>query len=112
MPSEKNPTEVRNTDLTQEQLESASQFLAVLGWKENTPSQKVKRSDIARLVAWYGALRFQSGFYRTTSLEKPSRLIETTPASTPLPQTETPDVEFEIIDRTDLQLRPLVSNVT
>lgn len=112
MPSDKNPGEIRNTDLTQAQLESASEFLALLGWKDNEPSRKTKRVDIARIVAWYGALRFQSAFYRTTSLENPSRLIETTPSLATGAHIETEEVEFEIIEITDLQLRPLLSNVS
>src|SRR5437016_3363699 len=112
MNSNKNPAEIRSTDLTQEQLESAAQFLALLGWKDDEPFRKAKRSDIARVIAWYGALRFQAGFYRTTSLEKPSRLIETTQALPAVPQTVTREVEFEILELTDLQMRPLVSNIS
>src|SRR6185436_12623411 len=109
MASEKNRAEVRGNDLTPEQLESASQFLALLGWKEQELARNTTRADIARIVAWYGALRFQSGSNRIGSLEKPTRLIETTPSTKPAPRPQTEVVEFDLIELTDIQTRPLVS---
>jgi hypothetical protein len=108
MASVKHPAEIRGTDITPEQLESASQFLALLGWREGEPNRKTTRADIARIVAWYGALRFQSGFLQNGSLEKPSRLIETT-SRTRTSHAQTDQPEFEILELTDIQIRPLVS---
>jgi hypothetical protein len=96
------------TDLTPEQLASAKEFLALLEWKENELTRTVKREDIARIVAWYGALRYKSGFARTGSLDKPTRLIERTRPVQPPRQEET-GFELEI---EDLTFRPLVSEFT
>ena len=97
MSSNNHHNEIKGTELTKEQLENAAEFLALLGWKDSEPSRTTKRSDIARIVAWYGALRYKSGLNKTGSLEIPARLIGKTP--TPAPKTQT---EFEILNLTDL----------
>ncbi len=52
---------MKGTDCTPEQLQAASDFLAVPGWPEGTERAELERSDIVHLLAWYGALRFQAG---------------------------------------------------
>lgn len=104
----KTPTEIRRSNITKEQLVSAEDFLTAMGWKEAEPTRQVTRADIAFLIAWYGALRYQAGSNHIGSLEKPTRLIETTPK----PSANRDQVEFEIIELTDLVLRPLVSDVS
>jgi hypothetical protein len=71
--------EVRGTDLSPDQISHASEFLALVGWNGNENTRTTRRLDIARLVAWYGALRYQAGCNGSGSLEKPSRLIKREP---------------------------------
>ncbi len=56
---------MKGTELTPEQIESARQFVAGR-MKQDEPYPDEQRvtvpfGDIARIVAWYGALRYQAG---------------------------------------------------
>jgi hypothetical protein len=79
--SKNNSIEVRGTDLSPNQLSHAGDFLALVGWNGNEPARTTRRVDIARLLAWYGALRYQAGQNASGSLENPWRLINKTPHS-------------------------------
>jgi hypothetical protein len=76
--SRPNPGEVKGTDLTKEQLASASDFLTALGWTESEPIRQATRERVALLIAWYGALRYQAAAHQLGSYEAPGRLIATT----------------------------------
>lgn len=52
---------MKATDCTPEQIESAEQWLHDRGWPVDAEVARVNRQQMARLVAWYGALRFQAG---------------------------------------------------
>jgi len=59
---------VRGTDLTDEQIQSARKFAcarqkipATDGMIDDTTVVSLKFGDLARLVAWYGAIRYQAG---------------------------------------------------
>ncbi len=52
---------MKGTDCTPSQIVSASQFLAARGWPDDDIRREFKREDIVRIVAWYGAMRFQAG---------------------------------------------------
>ena len=67
---------MKGTDCTPEQVEHASQFLADRGWKASMVRGANRREDIVRVIAWYGALRYQaakSGVGGT--LEQPGELV-------------------------------------
>lgn len=66
---------MRGTDCTPEQVEAASQFLADRGWPKDIPLAALSRESIARMIAWYGALRYQAGRDGINSLEKPGEII-------------------------------------
>lgn len=65
---------MRGTEVTKEQMESASQFLADRGWPEGAPLAQAKREQIVRLVAWYGACRYQAGAAGINSWDCPGEL--------------------------------------
>lgn len=66
---------MRGTDCTPKQLGHASDFLADRGWPDNVNFGSQRREDVARLLAWYGVLRYQAGRDGTGgSLEEPSAL--------------------------------------
>ena len=99
MPATDNPGEVKGTDITKHQIDSASSFLTALGWGKSETARPVKRETVALLIAWYGALRYKAGFLRIGSCEDPGPLTDTT--TPPLLATSTPPCEeFEIIDLT------------
>lgn len=51
---------VKGTDCTPEQIAHARQFIKDRGWGESEVG-KISLADFARLVAWYGAMRFKAG---------------------------------------------------
>jgi hypothetical protein len=102
-----NTIQARGTDLSPEQLSHASNFLALVGWKENEYTRTTARVDIARLIAWYGSLRYQAGCNGSGSLERPLRLITPTPVVSKSPRS---DAAFEITDFTEIVFRPLESD--
>jgi len=57
---------MRGTDVTPEQLQSAREFLAArshgrLEGHSDAVSVELPLGDLARIVAWYGAIRYQAG---------------------------------------------------
>ena len=61
---------------TPAQIASANAFLEIAKWAPSDERANVRRADIVRLVAWYGALRYiagQSGEGGT--LEQPGPLV-------------------------------------
>jgi len=96
--------EIKGTDITPQQLASASQFLTALGWKEEEAVRAAKRSDVVLLIAWYGALRYQAAIHHIGSCEDPGPLRETTPRREHLKEMP----EFEIVmDIADVTTRSL-----
>ena len=100
MPSSKQRI-IKASDLTEDQLASAGDFLTRNNWTENEESRTVPRSEIAKLIAWYGALRFLAGADGVGTLEKPPRLLQ----SNGRPATDAKQAnfgsDFEVIDLTD-----------
>lgn len=47
----------RGTDITQEALDIAEEFIARAAKEELPESFVIRRADLIRLVAWYGAIR-------------------------------------------------------
>jgi hypothetical protein len=98
----KNQKAIKASDLTHDQLASARDFLTGNDWPESENKRTVPREEVARLIAWYGALRFRAGADGIGTLEKPPRLLQ----SNGQPVTETPAPEaaiisdFELIDVT------------
>ena len=73
---------VKGTDITQEQLDSAEHFVRdrqATGPKPQT-DQRVSLcfDELVRLVAWYGALRYEAGRNGIASLEKPGYFVKKT----------------------------------
>lgn len=97
MPSQENSSQIDGSKLSKEQLDAASHFLGLMGWKESDPTSKVRREDIARLIAWYGAIRYQAGTNKIGTLEIPGQTVV---------HAKQPDdnMEFEI---TDIHFRSL-----
>ena|SRR5215831_5341743 len=94
---------VKGTDITEAQLASASEFLTALGWSEGEALRNASRKNIALLLAWYGALRYQAAAHNLDSLQQPGSLIETTSLnSKPHQQSE---VTFELLEIEDLTVR-------
>lgn len=87
----KNPTEVKGSDLTAEQIEAASDFLSGANWKPDQPTRQTSRADIAKLLAWYGAVRYKAGLNRIGTVDKPGRTV------CELPAPEFLEREFEIV---------------
>lgn len=53
---------MKGTDCTPEQIANASDFMARIGkWPASRPVGQIDREDVAVLLAWYGALRYQAG---------------------------------------------------
>jgi hypothetical protein len=88
--------QARGTDLSPDQLSHASNFLALVGWKENENSRTTRRIDIVRLIAWYGSLRYQAGCIGNGSFEEPLHLISSSPPAAS--ESATSDVAFEITE--------------
>lgn len=105
MPSD-NQEVITASDLTEAQLASASEFLAANDWPENESARTITRSEIAKLIAWYGALRFMSGAKGIGTLEKPPRLIQSNRRRTPPKETE-PTNEFELLELVDVTFRTM-----
>src|SRR5215831_2879920 len=98
MPPPENKSQIDGSKLSKKQLDAASQFLDLLGWTTSHPSSKVRREDIARIIAWYGAIRYQAAANGMGTLEAPGRpLIHKDPLLDDL-------IEVEI---TDLHVRSL-----
>lgn len=93
----KNPTEVKGSDLTAEQIEAASDFLSGANWKSGEPTRKTSRVDIVKLLAWYAAVRYQAGVHGIGTLDKPGRTICV------LPKPNFLEGEFEIVLDTELE---------
>jgi len=93
----KNPTEIKGSDLTAEQIEAASNFLSGANWKSDEPTRKTSRVDIVKLLAWYAAVRYQAGVHGIGTLEKPNRTVCGPPAPDFL------ESEFEIVLDTELE---------
>lgn len=88
---------IKSSDLTPEQLASAEDFLSRNNWTNTEPTRTIPLAEVVRLIAWYGALRFQAGANGIGTLEQPPRLIQT--AQPPPPPVEiTPPSDFEIIN--------------
>ncbi len=98
----KNPTEVKGSDLTAEQIEAASDFLSGANWKTDQPTRETSRVDIVRLLAWYAAVRYQAGVHGIGTLEKPARTTYVLPAPQAVRETE-----FEILIETDRRFIPM-----
>jgi hypothetical protein len=74
---------MKGTELTQEQIQSAREFAVarqVKGFEAGTIDDAhrvaIRFGDLARLVAWYGAMRYEAG--RTGeggTLEKPGQMV-------------------------------------
>lgn len=52
---------MKGTDCTPEQIAHASEFMEIARWPVSAPTAKCSRDQTARLLAWYGAMRFQAG---------------------------------------------------
>ncbi len=71
---------MRGIDVTPEQLESAKQFICDRNKPPlslQIPDDRVVQlrfSELACLVAWYGAMRYMAGAAGINSLEKPGEL--------------------------------------
>ncbi len=98
---------IKASDLTEDQLESARDFLTGNDWPEDEGSRTISRSEVAKLIAWYGALRFLAGADGVGSLEKPPKLLQSNgkPVTKSKPNHFSND--FELIDITDLTVRSL-----
>jgi hypothetical protein len=93
MPSTTNsPTQVDGSKLSKEQIAAASDFLTLQGWNDKDPTSKVRRKDIARLLAWYAAIRYQAGANGIGTLETPGRTMKATTQPLEL------EPEFHVID--------------
>jgi hypothetical protein len=106
MPSTKQRV-IKASDLTEDQLASASDFLTGNDWRENEDSRIISRSDVAKLIAWYGALRFLAGTDGIGTLEKPPRLLQSN--GKPVTQSKTDEFvnDFELIEIADVTVRSL-----
>jgi hypothetical protein len=65
---------MRGTDLTPEQIESAKQFaVAISGIQPPDDDRLISMTfgNFVRVVAWYGAMRYEAGQKGINSLEKP-----------------------------------------
>lgn len=102
MPPQENSSQIDGSKLSKEQLDAASQFLRLMGWKETDAKSKVRREDIARLIAWYGAIRYQAGANGIGTLEAPGQTVIHTKQSDETIEFE--DMNFEI---TDIHFRSL-----
>src|SRR5437867_4376811 len=98
---------VRGTDINNDQVASARDFLTALDWPEAETTREITRERIAFLIAWYGALRYQAGALKLGSLETPGRLIEVPPITT---KQNTDELEFEILELEDVTVRALNHN--
>jgi hypothetical protein len=96
----KRSTEIKGKDITRAQIASANDFLTAMGWKDTETIRGIKRADVALLIAWYGALRYQAAIDHVGTLINPGRLVESTPRS------EKP--QFEIMEIADVITRSLV----
>ena len=67
---------MRGRDCTPEQLDRASDFLAKRGWQEEAEKAIQLRADMVRLIAWYGALRYQAGEKGIATLKNPGVATE------------------------------------
>ena len=90
-PTNNTPTQVDGSKLSKEQIAAASNFLTLQGWNDKDSTSKVRREDIARLLAWYAAIRYQAGANGIGTLENPGRTIE-------VPRVLELETEFEIIN--------------
>ncbi len=105
---------IKASDLTEDQLESARDFLTGNDWPENEDSRTISRAEVAKLIAWYGALRFLAGANGIGSLEKPPKLLQSNGkpvhsngnSSTESKTAQTVN-DFEVIDITDRTFRSL-----
>lgn len=75
MSDQENPTQIDGSKLTRDQIDAAKKFLTTIGWPESEAKRTVSREDIAKAIAWYGAIRFQAGAHGIGSLEHPSNTI-------------------------------------
>lgn len=87
-----NPTEIKGSELTDDQLSAASDFLSGANWKTNQAVRQTSRADIVRLLAWYAAVRYQAGVHGIGTLEKPGSTNFLNPE-----QAATANKEFELI---------------
>lgn len=98
-----NNQQIDGSKLSNEQLAAASRFLTLMGWKESDPTSKVRREDIARLIAWYGAIRYQAGTNGIGTLEIPGQTVlhrKQSAADEDLIEFEIVDVNFRSMDST------------
>lgn len=72
---------MKGTDLTQEQIDSAEQFIKdrFESYTRQQPEPETHVSlefgVLVRVVAWYGALRYEAGALGINSLEDPGETI-------------------------------------
>lgn len=67
-------------DCTADQLTRAGEFLELAGWPPDVGAAPMRRTDVIRLIAWYGALRYASALDRAAgSLESPAPLDPAVP---------------------------------
>jgi len=69
---------VKGTECTPAQIEHAKDFIIDRGWKSN-PHQRamISLDDFARMLARYGAVRFQAGRDNTGgTLEQPGPIVD------------------------------------
>jgi hypothetical protein len=71
----KNPTQIDGSKLTTDQICAGKNFLAAIGWPENEDKRTVTRDDMAKVVAWYGGIRFLAGVHGIGTLEHPNNPI-------------------------------------
>lgn len=89
--TDNSPTQIDGSKLSKKQLAAASDFLTLQGWNDKDLKSKVRREDIARLLAWYAAIRYQAGANGIGTLENPGRTVT-------VPQFLELATEFEITD--------------
>lgn len=71
---------MKGTDCTEQQLARAGEFLTNRGWPEGQDFRRVSRADVARIVAWYGAMRFIAGRDGDAgTLEAPNEIVTVHP---------------------------------
>jgi len=100
---------IKASDLTEDQLESARDFLTGNDWPQTEGIRTVTREEMAKLIAWYGALRFRAGADGIGTLEKPPRLLQSNgqPVTHPTETEADGTNAFELIDITEVTIRSL-----
>jgi hypothetical protein len=67
---------MKGTDCTPEQLRHARRFLVDRGWNSAVEKAIITTEDLIRIVAWYGALRYQAAATgEGGSLNQPGELV-------------------------------------